>query len=36
MKTTTGYENGRFALVVIDVQKKFSESTEGLREGTPG
>lgn len=36
MKTTTGYENGRFALVVTDVQKKFSESTEGLREGTRG
>lgn len=35
MKAVTGFEDERFALVAIDVQKKFSESTEGLRMSTP-
>lgn len=35
MKAVAGFEDGRFALVAIDVQKKFSESTEGLRSSTP-
>lgn len=35
MRAVAGFENERFALVLIDVQKKFSESTAGLRRSTP-
>lgn len=35
MRTASGFENERFALVLVDVQRKFSESTEGLRTSTP-
>ena len=31
MRCTTGFEKERMALVLVDIQRKFSESTEGIR-----
>lgn len=31
MRCTTGFEKDRMALVLVDIQRKFSESTEGIR-----
>lgn len=34
MKSTMEYRDKRFALVLVDIQKKFSDATDGLRENT--
>lgn len=34
MKSTMEYRDKRFALVLVDIQKKFAFSTDGLREST--
>ena len=31
MRCTTGFEKERMALILVDIQRKFSESTEGIR-----